>query len=520
MRLVSAAGLVLASILVLVVAHSDHLAATTLSPTQTVILTPSTAGANAVVNIEYVVDSPQAWPGVHTSFIPPEFIVANDAAIPNGAGVGQISTTSVFTNNNGPCNTGPTVFYDLQDASTDTSITINDTPRLPGAWPGLTDADANTLLDGVDKYPNFLKVLYPGLTPRARQFGFVDDGGVNRVVNVLIFEQGTALPGLPAFSSTLGYPAVVVEQDPTTPPEPSSRGDSCTPLTVNRADLGATTDHPGTAASEGGFTYRTNPTNAGSYGFVSYFRALRDRDDDGIENTLDSCPTNPDPGWDPRGNDFVDDQDGDGLPLSCDPAPTTANADQDGDGYQNRQDNCPLVANGLSGTNQADGDRDGIGDACDSQPAIADGHIHEVCVTTQVQVGSGGSTTTPACPDFTNDEDFDGFSDVIEQHIGTGVYDPCGNNGWPADLQPTNSLNIGDINSFLFPLRPDQTFNKFGHTVPDPNDPNLVRWDFDGNNTIGIADINALNPAVQAPTARPPMLGGVPAFGLSCPYPP
>jgi hypothetical protein len=35
--------------------------------------------------------------------------------------------------------------------------------------------------------------------------------------------------------------------------------------------------------------------------------------------------------------------------------------------------------------------------------------------------------------------------------------------------------------------------------------------------------LNALNPAVNAPTARPPMFGGLPAFftnGGQCPYPP
>lgn len=522
MRLISMAGLALASLMVLVLSPSDHLAATTLSPAQTATLSNPSAGANAVITVEYLLDAPQAWPVVHTSFIPPAFSVASDAAIPNGAGVGQMQLTSGYTDNNGPCSSALFVAYDLQDASTDTSITVGDTPRIPSSsWPGFTITAG--LMDAVTKYPNFLKVLYPGLTPRARQFGFINVGGVNRVVNVLIFEQGTALPGLPAFNAALGYPVVVVEQDPTTPPAPSARGDSCTTLAVNRADLGVTTNNPATAFPEGGYTYRTNPASAGSYGFVSYFRTLRDRDDDGVENTLDSCPANPDPGWDPRSHDFVSDQDDDGLPGTCDPSPITANADHDGDGYANRQDNCPLVANGVSGTNQADTDGDGIGNACDSQQTIADGHIHEVCATTQVQVASGGPVTTPACPNFTVDEDYDGFSDVAEQHVGTGVYDPCGNNGWPADLDPDNVLNIGDFNSFIFPARSVNdghgTFNKFGHPVPD-SDPNIVRWDLDGDNFITIGDLNALNPSVSAPTARPPMLGGVPAFSLTCPYSP
>jgi len=533
MRLLYAAGLVLASLAALVVASSDQLRATTLSPTQAVTLSNSGTGANATITIEYVVDAPQAWPGVHTSFIPPAFFVAEDNPpvpppndpVPNGAGVGQIQLTSGFTDNNGPCSSALFVSYELQDASTDIADTVGDSPRIPDlAWPGFGDTDGDTLINAVEKYPNFLKVLYPSVTPRARQFGRTQVGGVERVVNVLIFEQGTALPGLPAFNTALGYPAVVVEQDPTITPQPSARGDSCTTLQVTRADRGVTIDNPATTSvNEGGYTYRTNPSTDGSYGFVSYFRGLRDRDDDGIENTLDSCPANPDPSWNPRSDDFVKDPDLDGIPSTCDPTPNTNtfNADHDEDGYANRQDNCPLVANGVATTNQADGDGDGIGNPCDSQATIADGHIHEVCVTTQRQIGTGGPVTTPACPDFTDDEDFDGYRDVIELHIGTGVYDPCGNNGWPADLQPSNSLNIGDINSFLAPTRPDGSFNKFGHTVPDPLDPDLVRWDFDASNGINIADMNALNPAVNAPTARPPMLGGAQAFfAPGCPYPP
>ena len=88
-------------------------------------------------------------------------------------------------------------------------------------------------------------------------------------------------------------------------------------------------------------------------------------------------------------------------------------------------------------------------------------------------------------------------------------------------------LNIGDFNSFIFPLRGDGSFNKFGHPVPDANDSSIARWNLEsigvGALTINIADLNALNPAVNAPTARLPMFGGKPAFftnGGVCPLPP
>jgi len=118
------------------------------------------------------------------------------------------------------------------------------------------------------------------------------------------------------------------------------------------------------------------------------------------------------------------------------------------------------------------------------------------------------------------DLDGDGFSGELEGHVGTGPLDSCGFDGWPADLDGDNALAIGDFNGFTFPLRPDGSFSKFGHTVPDVDDPNLARWDLDGDAGIMVGDLNALNPAVAAPTARPPMLGGVPAFSRSCPFPP
>src|SRR3972149_10095443 len=85
--------------------------------------------------------------------------------------------------------------------------------------------------------------------------------------------------------------------------------------------------------------------------------------------------------------------------------------------------------------------------------------------------------------------------------------DSWGNNGWPANLDPNNALSIGDFNSFIFPNGPDDghgVFAYFGHTVPDAGRVNEERWDLSANAMIDIGDINALNPAVTAPTARPP----------------
>ena len=136
--------------------------------------------------------------------------------------------------------------------------------------------------------------------------------------------------------------------------------------------------------------------------------------------------------------------------------------------------------------------------------------------------------------ELSGDQDCDGFTDEAETlFIGTNAAKPCGSTGWPADLADHNNrLNIGDINSFVFPLRANSSFNKYGHPVPDPDDANIARWNLDSSNPanaaiINIGDLNAINPGTLAATARPPMFGGQPAFfadagnGVGgCPFPP
>jgi hypothetical protein len=147
----------------------------------------------------------------------------------------------------------------------------------------------------------------------------------------------------------------------------------------------------------------------------------------------------------------------------------------------------------------------------------------------QIVVGTscGSSTPTPApsaTPTPNPDADGDGWTEDQEIQIGTNPSYPCGEDGWPAELAGLdNKLNIGDFTSFLFPSRLDGSFAKFGHPVPDVDDPLIARWNLDPNGVISIGDLNALNPGVNSPSSRPPMFGGQPAFftnGGQCPYPP
>jgi hypothetical protein len=107
-------------------------------------------------------------------------------------------------------------------------------------------------------------------------------------------------------------------------------------------------------------------------GSASSDRCELDSDGDGVPDSVDNCPNDPNPiptctsASDCLGPNnscnttthkcaFQNDNDGDGIGDECDP-------DDDNDGIPDVSDNCPLVYN----PDQSDVDLDGIGDACDT----------------------------------------------------------------------------------------------------------------------------------------------------------
>jgi hypothetical protein len=510
----------------------DLALATTFTPTEnSVTLSNSTPSANSNFTVTYTLDSPSSMEDVHLSFIPPAWSVANDAAVPDGAIVGGLSSSISESVSNGPCNDSKFLNFTLYDSTTNTtSNLLSDTPRIPDAgWPGFADANSNSLPDAVDKYPTFLTNLYPGLTPRSRAYGSVDAAiaGINRVVNVLVFDPGTSLPGITSIDPALGYIVVAVWQDPTAPAASSSITDQCTTFTYTRMDRGLTQNNVNTPPNEAGFVYRTNPAASGTYTFVDYLRSHRDFDNDGIENRLDTCPYVSTASWNPRISDAINDPDGDGIPgkddlsqsgeqllagTGCDPTPLTAASDPDADGLSNREDNCPLMANAP----QDDPDRDGIGSTCDTVVTAPDGHLHEVCAMSNADVGTPGSPPALTCPEFVPDMDSDGFSRTVEEHVGTNSQVPCGVSGWSADfveqgLLGNNRLDIVDLNSFLAPVRYLDT--DIGEISGN------VRWDIVPGPGLFIKDINIAD-FTKLLTLFAPMQEGERSFnGPPCPWP-
>ncbi len=79
-------------------------------------------------------------------------------------------------------------------------------------------------------------------------------------------------------------------------------------------------------------------------------RGIIDTDGDGLPDTEDNCPDDPDPDQENLDEDCLGD--------ACDP-------DIDGDGLPNEEDNCPALFN----PDQLDGDGDDAGDECDNCPA-------------------------------------------------------------------------------------------------------------------------------------------------------
>ncbi len=137
-------------------------------------------------------------------------------------------------------------------------------------------------------------------------------------------------------------------------------------------------------------------------------------------------------------------------------------------------------------------------------------------------VDDDGDTETdeplpPGSEDY--DCDGDGYTGTAEALVFSQStnrdQDPCGSDGWPADITPgllsVNKVDTEDLSTYVVPVRRLNT---------SPGDPGYdPRWDIVPGSVIGhwinMTDIANLV------LATPPMLGGARAFnGPACPWPP
>jgi len=103
-----------------------------------------------------------------------------------------------------------------------------------------------------------------------------------------------------------------------------------------------------------------------------------DNDGDGVADSVDNCPSTPNPSQ--RNTD------GDVFGDACD-------SDKDNDGVLNPDDNCPRTANAAGQADDTDGD--GVGDACDTCVDTPTGEI----------VTHAGCSISQACPCDTDADD-------------------------------------------------------------------------------------------------------------------
>ncbi|MEO8457471.1 MAG: thrombospondin type 3 repeat-containing protein [Chloroflexota bacterium] len=424
-------------------------------------------------------------------FTPPGWDVATDGDIQDGAKVGTFNSKMTFGLFDNGCSIVLPVSFDLLDATIDTNPHV--TPRAEGAADRLrpyAEDNGTGIPTAATSWPSYLsdvadKVGMDLTKLIARYVGVnrTSVTGTTIVWNFLVFQPGARISDRYSIDPALGYPTVSIFQDPTSP------GSAKDPISDLCAPFWSTMTLNGTVD---GKTYRGTPNDRVS-AFTIFANPAPDADNDGIENTLDPCPTTPnDSGWDPRGptTQSPGDQDGDGVPDDCDPFPTVksthnsanglSNADEDGDGWQNRLDNCPLAKNGLNETtiaagDQTDTDRDGIGDACDPNPTAVDGQNLPVCLVNYVFIGAGGPDPTDpntllpcgACTPFTTAMAQNirqlgcggGFSGDVDCNGHTDAFDLL------AELQDVAGVSTPDCPGQEYTGRCDQNVDPFDIVV-------------------------------------------------------
>jgi hypothetical protein len=496
----------LAALLLIFAASDSPAEATTFRPTGApVTLSDYTLGANADIIMPFSLQAPDAWFDTYMlALASPEFV---HSSVTKGQTVGYLLFDTMVGVMNEGCLTPAPLYFRLVEGSTDNSPGNQAPPVGPIVSPfqnfteddgdidqdGFVDIPAyagNGVDDGADWYPASLNALFGGQTPAHRYFGWqaVPTTSTRLIIQIVMFDPGDLynLPSIPSselLTAAAGMPTVVILSDPAAGAA-AGLEDFCTPLAVTTILCGMTDDDPDNPYVEpdcdvgGSSEVRgTNPSSPGTYFLRTATMPLRDADDDGIENRLDTCPLsgNPD-NWDPRVPVATNvangaDDDGDNIANVCDPRfdvpgePTMF--DQDQDGWTNRVDNCPLVYNpGVGTPNQGQFDCDicdgsgvpdggppidFIGPECDPHPINLDGHYHLALTVDHMCLGDTDADTDGVCADYpgendsNTDTDGDGVLDEVDNCIGDANPHPAGLTQMSSDFNSNGIVQIDDV---------------------------------------------------------------------------
>jgi hypothetical protein len=497
-------------------------------------------------------------------------ITPGGAGLPAGTKIGGLESLTSLGLLNGACNTTITVDYFLYSvALPDPSFTNIAFPRPEGdidrfgGWQVGSPPPSNLgtapgsapRVDGtsiaIQNYPSYLLKLFSpsqvapyhdAIIPKAVYGGLTKLAGTWVPLYFAQFDasQAAALDTLQEplnlINANEGHPSVSVLNDPTAAvASPSTITDFCTPLHVTTTLLGKDPSNT--------FTRATNPSTPQTGFILQRNASLRDLDQDGLENQLDTCPLVANISGDPRIPGSTG-PNGNGIDGACDTSGSSSN-NVDGDNFLNRQDNCPLISNPLQteserGVLQADNGPqvDGIGDPCDTSTAggVGTGVDHCTGVAPTVQIKQNGQCISiTLSPTVGNgrylvkenviakcfgsiDQDHDGY---CAPTIGvTGTTDnadsgSCANttppncavrhNAWPGGTHPGLSSGCG-------PGSPDSDCDGFSDTMetylgtdatkscaqtPTANDEvPLDNWPFDFNDDqkVSLSDVLKYSP--------------------------